>query len=238
MIDTEFKIMTGIFFILLFFSSYKYTIIYLVFWIFIYLFGFFLTSIGLYSDIENLEKSEIIYKEYTGNYDDLFDKLSEFHKLQKKFKLNSEISPFGIFYDDPSIVLEINKCRSIYGIICKNKFDNKELKEYMIQENYKIGVIPESQCFNGNYEGMFSVRSSFVFLARIIIQMTLLKYFRRLFVPKWRDNKVKTAKSNYKKHCGVLIKISECKIDLYVPVENEKQFYLHSQVGAPSKKKK
>jgi hypothetical protein len=237
--DTETKIMFGIFIILLFFSSYKYTIIYLLFWIFVYLFGFFFTSIGLDLDVTKLDKSEIFYQEFTGDYSKLYNKLSDFQIIKKKFKLAPlDYYPFGIFYDDPTEVNDVTKCRAVYGIIKFSKEENKELLIFCKNENFKYDTIPETQCFNGNYFSMFHLQNSFIFIAKLIIEMTNMKFFRRLFLPRWKENKVKMARINYRKHYGVLEIIRENKIDMYVPVENEKKFLFHSIDIAPIKLKK
>ena len=116
--DIETKIMFGILVLLFFFSTYKYTIIFLLFWIFIYLFGFFLTSIGMEIDLIKLEDCEIYYQEYTGDYSKLFNRLKEYNKIKKKLKLkSSEYSPFGVFYDNPFNVADLSKCRAVVGII-------------------------------------------------------------------------------------------------------------------------
>jgi hypothetical protein len=264
MIDLETKILFGILVILFFFSTYKYTIIFLLFWIFIYLFGFFLTSIGMDIDLVKLENSEIYYQEYTGDYAKLFSRLSEFNKIKRKFKLScNEYSPFGIFYDDPFNVADLNKCRAVVGIIKhpekfissldpnfknienksiqnKNSETNeKELKEYLKNQNFKFTRLLDSQCIQGSYLSMFSVQNSlFIWISKLITEMSNLKFFRRLYLPKWKENKIKVARLNYKKHCGVINIIREGEINLYIPVENEKDFFFHSEKNAPTKNKK
>jgi hypothetical protein len=256
MIDLETKIMFGIFVILVIFSSMKYSICFLLFWIFVYLFGFFLTSIGLDIDLVKLENCEIYFQEYTGDYSKLFPKLSEYNRIKRKFKLNpNDYSPFGIFYDDPCEVAEVSKCRAVVGIIKhleknttdgkngKNEIkataeDDRELKEYLKNEKFRIITLPDSQCLLGTYSSMFHIQNSFfIWVSKLIIEITNMKFFRRLFIPKWKENKVKVARLNYKKHCGVIEIFKECKIDFYIPVENEKDFFFHSEKNAPVKNK-
>jgi hypothetical protein len=235
MIDTETKILFVIFIILYFFSSYKYTIIYVLFWLFIYLFGFFLTSIGL--DIENvkLENSEIFYLEHTGDYSSIFGKLKEYNNIKRQFKFSSEsFSPFGIFYDDPE-KNEPSQCRAVYGFIKHDPKEFKEIKEFLKNHNYKSRKIPESDTIMGTYSSLFHIQNSFIFIAKLIIQMTNLKFFRRLHHPKWKESKIKTARNNYKKHLGVMYIIRPSKVDIYIPIENTKDFFLHSSSTAPSK---
>lgn len=264
MIDLETKILFGILVVLFFFSTYKYTIIFILFWIFMYLFGFFLTSIGMDIDLVKIENSEIYYQEYTGDYAKLFTRIREYNKIKRKFKLSSrDYSPFGIFYDDPYNVADLNKCRAIVGIIKhpekfisivdtnsktvedkpsiinKSDTNEKELKEYLKNENFKFTRLLDSQCIQGSYLSMFSIQNSLlIWVSKLIIEMSNLKFFRRLYLPKWKENKIKVARINYKKHCGVINIIREGEINLYVPVENEKDFFFHSEKNVPSKNKK
>jgi hypothetical protein len=65
-----------------------------------------------------------------------------------------------------------------------------------------------------------------------------MKFMRRVFVPRWKDNNVKIARKNYNKNFGLLEVFRSDKVDLYIPVENEKEFFLHSEETAPKKSRK
>jgi hypothetical protein len=239
MIDTETKILFTITLVLTFFSI-KYGIIFLIFWIALYLFAFFCTSLGLDIDLQNLNASEIYFQEYTGDYNDIYIKLNEYNAIRKKFKLDSEkYLPFGIFYDDPTKVSNIKECRAVIGIYKEKSGEkNKELEQYLKDNGFKFDSLPEAQCVIGSYNSLFSLQNSFIFVAKLIIELTSIKFIRRIFVPKWKEKTIKTAKLNYAKNTGVMELIKHGKIELYIPVEKERYFFLHSQTVAPSKSKK
>lgn len=261
MIDTEMKILAGILVFLLLLAQLKYAMGFLIFIIFIYLFGFFFTSIGLDVDLVKLDNSEIYFQEYTGDYDKLYAKLREYNAIKKKFKLSSKIyNPFGIFYDDPDIQ-DRHKCRAVIGVIRNLKGEGDadtntdagaglraltsfseipiELKEYFKQNKFTFNILPETQCIYGSYHSIFSIQSSFfLFLSKLIIELTNAKFFRRLFIPKWKENKIKIARNNYKKHFGVLEIIKNGKLEFYIPTEKEKEFFLHSVEVSPARVKK
>jgi hypothetical protein len=239
MMDTETKILITITLVLLFFSI-KWCLIFLVFWIALYLFAFFCTSLGVDIDLNNIKESEIYYQEYTGDYTNLYIRLNDYNRIRKKFNLDSTVyMPFGIFYDDPTKVMNIQECRAVVGLYReKGKEKNKELDTYMKENGFKYDTLPETQCVIGTYNSLFSIQNSFIWIAKLIIDLTSVKFMRRVFIPKWKEKTIKVAKINYAKTCGVMEIYKHGQINLYIPVDKERLFFLHSQNIAPNKNKK
>ncbi len=238
MLDNESKILLGIEFILLFVNI-KYAIYFAIFVICIYLFGFFFTSIGLDIHYYDLKKGTLYYHEYTGDYDKLYSKLSDYRKIKRQFKLDSETyNPFGIFYDDPTEVQDKDKCRAVIGIYKEgDKNLTNELKTYVKHCKFIKTNIKETKCIFGCYFSFFSIVNSFEFIAKLIIDLTNSKFFRQLFLGRWKENKIKIIRNNYKKHYGVIEVFREGKLEFYLPTEkgDEKNFFLHSEDKAPTK---
>jgi hypothetical protein len=239
MIDTETKILISITLVLTFFSI-KWGIIFLIFWTLLYFFAFFCTSLGLDVDLQNLKECEIYFQQYTCDYNDLYVRLNDYNAIRKKFGLDSEkYLPFGIFYDDPTKVTTITECRAVIGIYKEKGVErNEDFHQYMKDNGFKYDTIPETQCVLGTYNSLFSIQNSFVWISKLIIEMTSMKFIRRVFLPKWKEKTIKLAKINYMKTSGVMELYKHGKIELYIPVEKERYFFLHSQNIAPSKSRK
>lgn len=231
--DYEFIIMTCLL-ILCFYIRTTYGIAFLTFWLVVGLFGFFFTSNGMDLGLEYIEKSDIFFECFQGDYQTLYNKLSLFHTIRKKFRLPQCFKPFGIFYDNPE---KDKKCRAVIGIIVEQKEKNekykeyidKDFREYMKENKFKIDTISKTNCLHGLYDTMFSVMYSFVFIAKIYIKMINLKFFTRLYNPKWKDSHIKNARKNYKKKSGVLEIYDHKIIKFYIPLENEDGFSFFSQ---------
>ncbi|MCQ2817733.1 MAG: hypothetical protein MJ252_10755, partial [archaeon] len=224
--DYEFLVMLGIQF-LCFYIKTKYGIIFLIFWLFISVFGFFCTSNALSVYLEDLNNLQIIYKFYEGNYEDLFKEFPTFHKIRKKFSLPEIYSPFGIFYDNPDEKHNKNnsKNRAIVGLIVnkeekeKIKFKDEDLINYLKDQGFKTGLIKETKCVAGSYYAFFSVKYSFNALTKLYIKLTNIKFFTRVYNPKWKETKMKTVRKNYRKKCGVLEIYEHKEIKMYLPYE-------------------
>lgn len=231
--DYEFLIMTAIT-ILCFYVRLKYGIICLFLWIFFSMFGFFFTSNGLDMILEPLSKSEIFYKKFVGDYQTLYSKLSQFHSIKRKFRLPLCFKPFGIFYDNPEEQKD-GKCRCIFGILLdvENKqkdfkdFNDQEFRNYMKENEFSYGEIPKTECIYGIYDCFFSVMNSFIFIAKIYIKMTNLKFFTRMYNPKWKDGHMKKARKSYKKKCGVLEIYDHKVMRFYIPISSEDNFFFY-----------
>jgi hypothetical protein len=217
-----------ILFIYLLYTNLRYAVYFSMFMIGMSLFSFFCTSQGMDLDLETFNESEVVYQEHTGDYQKMYDKLSEFHKIKKMFKLNEHYLPFGIFYDNPEKLDNVKKCRSVYGIIKEKSKEkcpkHKEMLEHLYKNGFKTGALPKTECLKGIYSSWFSVQNSFIFIAKVIVQFVNQKFFSRLFTPKWKINKVKIARKNYCKKHGVVEIFRPYEINLLIPVENEKDF--------------
>ena len=99
----------------------------------------------------------------------------------------------------------------------------------MKENKFKIDTISKTNCLHGLYDTMFSVMYSFVFIAKIYIKMINLKFFTRLYNPKWKDSHIKNARKNYKKKSGVLEIYDHKIIKFFIPLENEDGFSFFSQ---------
>jgi len=219
-----------ILFIYLLYTNLRYALYFSMFMIGMSLFSFFCTSQGMDLDLEILNESDVVYIQNVGDYKKMYYKLPEFGKIKKMFKLNEHYLPFGIFYDNPDKIENVNKCRSVYGIIkdkTKEKSPmHKEMIDYLSKNGFKTGTLPKSECFKGFYSSWFNVQNSFIFIASVIIKFVNYKFFSRLFTPKWKINKVKIARKNYFKKHGVLEIFRPYEINLFIPVENENEFLL------------
>jgi hypothetical protein len=217
-------------FIFLLYTNTKYAVYFGVFILGLNLFSFFCTSQGIELDFEVVKESEVVYKEYTGDYQKVYEKLSEFHIMKELFKLNEYYQPFGIFYDNPQKVDDVYKSRAVCGIIREKESEkspnHKEMLEFLFKNGYKLRSLPQAECLKGIYESWFSLKYSYLFIARVIIRIVNCKFFSRMFMPKWKINKIKVARKNYKKKYGVLEIIRSYEIDFFIPVERENQFLL------------
>ena len=222
---------------LAFYIKIKYGIILLSFWLISTLFNFFFTTFGMNINLEEMPQSEIFYISKKGDYDNLYSNLSAFHTIQKKFNLPSIYKPFGIFYDNPyKNKNKLDKMKSIIGIILhedkesekeKEKFDDKEFKNYMKEQRFKSITIPKSKGIIGEYESFVSIKNSFIWIAKIYIGNINQKFFTRLYNPEWKDANIKNAKRNYNKKCGVLEIFDHKKMNIFIPTENDKIYNLY-----------
>ena len=218
----------------------KYGIIITSFWLMSILFNFFFTTFGMNVILEEFPESDLFYISKKGNYNDLYQYLKEFHIIQKKFKLPYTYRPFGIFYDNPAKNKnKLDKLRSIIGIIknrddekIENKkkekeFNDEEFKKYMKSYNYKSITLSKCKCVIGDYELIISLMNCFVFIAKVFINNINQKFFTRLYNPEWKDSNIKNARRNYNKKCGVLEIFGNEKMELFIPIENDKNFNLY-----------
>ena len=227
--DYELLILLGIS-ALCFYIKIKYGIIFIVFITFVLVFGFFFTSNGMDLVLEDIEQAVMYYKSYTGDYELMYPKFKEFHIIRKKFKLNESYKPCGVFYDNPEKDKK-EKLRAVIGIIdtkCESLNNNNDFSVYMKDNGYKKTVISKTQCVIGIYDCFFSVMKSFIFIAKIYIKMTNLKFFARMYNPNWKDNHIKVARKNYKKKVGILEVYDHKQMRFYIPLKNEEMFYLYS----------
>ncbi len=217
-------------FVYLLYANIKWAVYFSAFMVGMSLISFFCTSQGMDLEIETIKGNEVIYKEYIGDYQKMYEKLNEFHKAKRLFNLNEFYFPFGIFYDNPEKFENKNKCRAVYGIIIEKTvikcMKHNEMLEYFKKDGFKTGNLPSAECVKGIYSSWFSIQNSFIYLASIMIKIVNYKFFSRLFTPKWKVNKIKIARKNYTKKHGVIEIYKPYEIQFYVPVENEKEFML------------
>lgn len=217
--------------LLCFWIKILYGIYFLIFWISVTAFGFFFSCNGIHITTQDFPQSDIFYECFQGDYSTLYAKLSVFHSIRKKFHLPSCYKPFGIFYDNPKTSKKKSH-RAIIGILCDNEEKNKSFKDYqdsdyigyMKDKDYKKSSIDQAKCLYGDYEAYVSIKNSFVFIAKVYIQIANQKFFIRLYNPKWKESVVKVAKINYKKHYGVLEVFDEKVVKFYIAVEDEGNF--------------
>ena len=223
-----------------FYIKIKYGIIIVSFWLISILFNFFFTTFGMNVILEEFPESDLFYISKKGNYDDLYQYLKEFHIIQKKFKLPYTYKPFGIFYDNPAKNKnKLDKLKSIIGIIKKRddekienkkkekEFNNEEFKKYMKSNNYKSITLSKCKCIIGDYDLIISLMNCFIFIAKIFIKNINQKFFTRLYNVEWKDSNIKIARRNYNKKCGVLEIFGNEKMELFIPIENDKNFNLY-----------
>ena len=223
-----------------FYIKIKYGIIIVSFWLISILFNFFFTTFGMNVMLEEFPESDLFYISKKGNYEDLYQYLKEFHIIQKKFKLPYTYKPFGIFYDNPAKNKnKLDKLKSIIGIIKKRddekienkkkekEFHDEEFKKYMKSNNYKSITLSKCKCIIGDYDLVISLMNCFIFIAKIFIKNINQKFFTRLYNVEWKDSNIKIARRNYNKKCGVLEIFGNEKMELFIPIENDKNFNLY-----------
>ena len=190
----------------------------------------------IYNQIKRqIAQSRTILAQISENYESLYQKLSTFHSIKRKFKLPNCFKPFGIFYDNPYHTKE-NKDRAVIGILLNlnekdelyKEYNDKDFREYMKDNKYKNSKVEKTKCLLCCYDSLFSVMNSFVFIAKIYIKMVNLKFFTRLYNPRWRESQIKVARKKYKKKCGVFEIYDHKKMKFFIPLENEDNIYFYS----------
>ena len=217
-----------------FYIKIKYGIIITAFWLTSILFNFFLTTWGIFMNVEENGECELIYVSKKGDYNNLYQNLNEFYTIKKKFKLPDIYKPFGIFYDNPiKNKNKLEKMRSIIGIIKyekddeelkKLKFNDEEFKKYMKEQNYKIINLSKSKGIICEYESSLRIIHNFIFISKIYIKNITQKFFTRLYNPEWKDSNIKSARRNYNKKCGILEIYDKYKMTIFIPTVNDKYF--------------
>ena len=217
-----------------FYIKIKYGIIITAFWLTSILFNFFLTTWGIFMNVEENGECELIYVSKKGDYNNLYQNLNEFYTIKKKFKLPDIYKPFGIFYDNPiKNKNKLEKMRSIIGIIKYNKddeelkkikFNDEEFKKYMKEQNYKIINLSKSKGIICEYESSLRIIHNFIFISKIYIKNITQKFFTRLYNPEWKDSNIKNARRNYNKKCGILEIYDKYKMTIFIPTVNDKYF--------------
>ena len=220
-----------------FYIKIKYGIIITSLWLTSIIFNFFLTTWGIYMNVEENEPCEIIYISKKGDYNNLYQNFTEFYSIKKKFNLPDIYKPFGIFYDNPvKNKNKLDKMRSIIGIIKyekdneelkKLKFDEDKLKIYLKENNYKIISLPECKGIICEYESSFRILGNFIFISKIYIKNITQKFFTRLYNPEWKDSNIKNARRNYNKKCGILEIYEKYKMRIFIPTINDKYFNIN-----------
>ena len=220
-----------------FYIKIKYGIIITAFWLTSILFNFFLTTWGIFMNVEENGECELIYVSKKGDYNNLYQNLNEFYTIKKKFKLPDIYKPFGIFYDNPiKNKNKLEKMRSIIGIIKyekddeelkKLKFNEEEFKKYMKEQNYKIINLSKSKGIICEYESSLRIIHNFIFISKIYIKNITQKFFTRLFNPEWKDSNIKNARRNYNKKCGILEIYDKYKMRIFIPTINDKYFNIN-----------
>ena len=215
----------------------KYGIIITSLWLTSIIFNFFLTTWGIYMNVEENEQCEIIYISKKGDYNNLYQNFTEFYSIKKKFNLPDIYKPFGIFYDNPEKNKnKLDKMRSIIGIIKyekdneelkKLKFDEDKLKIYLKENNYKIISLPKCKGIICEYESSFRILGNFIFISKIYIKNITQKFFTRLYNPEWKDSNIKNARRNYNKKCGILEIYEKYKMRIFIPTINDKYFNIN-----------
>lgn len=252
-IDLESKVLLFIFLLLILFSTLKYILIYVFFILFVYLFGFFFTTMGMDIDVEKWENSIFIYKETTGEYDLIHNKIEEFYRMYSIIsKSNKEISkslyknkyiyPFGIFYDNP-IKLEKAKnksklnMRSAYGLIIRKDIGEKEDSynviestciNYLMNEGYQKKIIKDIEFLKGNYFSYFNILFSYGFIRKLLVNSAISKFFTRLYNPKWKESRIRKARNSYKKNYGLIVIPLINQVEVLIPIENEQSLYFNT----------
>ena len=217
-----------------FYIKIKYGIIITAFWLTSVLFNFFLTTWGIFMNVEENDECELIYISKKGDYNNLYQHLNEFYTIKKKFKLPDIYKPFGIFYDNPlKNKNKLEKMRSIIGIIKYNKddeelkkikFTDEEFKKYMKEQSYKIINLSKSKGIICEYESSLRIIHNFIFISKIYIKNITQKFFTRLYNPEWKDSNIKNARRNYNKKCGILEIYDKYKMTIFIPTVNDKYF--------------
>ena len=222
-----------------FYIKIKYGIIIISFWLISLLFNFFFTTFGMSIFLEEMPECELFYISKKSDYNTLYPYLNELKNIQKKFKLPNTYKPFGIFYDNPTKNKnKLDKLKSVIGIIKINqdekkeekkeiKFNDEEFKKYMKSQNYKSITLSKCKGVFGEYEAIVGIIIVFIFIAKIYIKNINQKFFTRLYNPQWKDAKIKNARRNYNKKCGVLEIFENNKIQLFIPIENDKYFNIY-----------
>lgn len=108
-------------------------------------------------------------------------------------------------------------------------YNDDNFRKYLKELGYKNEIISQTRMVRGNYNSWFRVVGWFTKISKLYISMTNSKFFVRLYNPEWKDANVKTAKRNYNKKVGILEIFNNRAIDLFIPLENEKEFNLYKE---------
>ena len=204
----------------------------------------FLTAIEKVFSQGNLERNEIFYQYFKGDYTKLYSKLDDFKKIKKQFHLPEIYKPFGIFYENPKhknnsnnkcligIIKYKNKETDEKGellikeIVKENNYDDSAFKEYMQKNDYRRTFIQKTNCIIGIYQFLLSTLVHLVSFNKIFITFTNMKFFSYLFHRDLPEEHFEKARSNYKKEVGVLIIYGKNSNRYFIPIDKEKNFKL------------
>ena len=109
----------------------------------------------------------------------------------------------------------------------EKEFNNEEFKKYMKSNNYKSITLSKCKCIIGDYDLVISLMNCFILIAKIFIKNINQKFFTRLYNVEWKDSNIKNARRNYNKKWGVLEIFGNEKMELFIPIENDKNFNLY-----------
>jgi hypothetical protein len=200
---------------------------------FVILFCKILWDIGFFKSVifnaRTLNRTEIYYKEFTGNYKNIGKEFEKLTLLITKFKLSKDIfSTFGLYYDNPK---EVNpdQCRAIIGIISYPGSEKTDLNEinipedmidFLISFNFKKSTFPETP----------SIYTSFPFVNVLSIFMAIKKVYsqferKKPILMKEFNLDIKSCKEQ----CSLEI-YSQDAIHFYFPLKNKDRFRLHSSL--------
>jgi hypothetical protein len=124
-------------------------------------FIYFTYRLGIFTQIKfyrgSFPKSEIYYLEYQGMYKNVGEEFMNICKILDRFKLreNEHFSNIGIYYDNPSLIVDQTQCRAVIGILkefnYKNYSSESEFEDYLKQKKFKKATLPDSICVTSSF---------------------------------------------------------------------------------------
>jgi len=147
-----------------------------------------LTSIKILSDIgvfktlnykiEKFPASRVWITDYTGNYNQVYNKINKLNEYLKILKIDTNFySVFGLYHDDPA-KSNPNSTRAIIGIIRKKEYDS--IEQIIIQDqsiNSHLGLM---ELRIDEFKEMNTVATKLAVFNIISTLIVIAKYYRAL----------------------------------------------------------
>lgn len=223
--DIEFYILFSITILAMVIKT-SYGIIMICLMFFVYATNFFFTTYGLYTDTKLMENKVLFYKtkKTKENYSEAYSNLSEYYNIIKTLNLdNNKYLPCGVFFDDPSIKDKNNSklLRYCYGLLLDRINYSKDLDSKLKEKGFLKWEFNSINFVHGYYTSFFSLNGSFIWITKIISEMSMNKFFSRVFNVKWKDKNARGCKKIYQKHHITVITYEDHQSNFYLPVEAE-----------------
>lgn len=231
--DTEFFILLSVT-ILAFIIKTSYGLFMLSIMFLVYACNFFFTTYGLYTSTKIMENKIYYFKSIKTkeNYNEIYSQLSEYYEIVRLMNLDkSKFIPCGIFFDDPNQKekKESKPLHCCYGILFDKENQTIDIDNELKKRKFSLYEFRNLELVQGYYSSFFALNGSFIWLTKIITEMSMSKFFARVFNIKWKDKSARGCKKVYKKYHTTIVTLEEYQSNFYLPVdENESLLNLYS----------